>query len=231
MGFAGVAAVPALEALALPNKEGAEEVAVVDGAAGVVVLAPPKSEVVVPVLGAAEPKRPPGCELEVAVSGALPPKRPPAFVVVGAAPAAGVVEAAPEDAGLAPNNPPEAGCVLAPPNKPPLEAGCEPLPPPNKPPPLLAAGAAAAGVLEAGAAGVIPPKSGFCSAGLEAVFPNKPPPPVAGVVEVLLALPKEKVGVPVAWPNRLVVGAAVGVDDEPKRPPEAGAVEVAELLA
>lgn len=208
-----------------PNIEGAEEVAVADGAAGVVVLAPPKSDVGAAVLEPALPKRPPGCELGAAASGALLPN---SVVVAGVfvAPVAGVVEL-PEEAGLFPNRPPEeAGCPLAAPNKPPLEAGCEPPAPPNMPP-LLAAGAAA-GVLEAGAG---EPKSGFCSAGFEAALPNRAP-PVAGVEEGLFALPKEKLGVPVALPNRLVVGAAVGVDDAlPKRPPEAGAVEVVALLA
>lgn len=211
-----------------PNIEGAEEVAVADGAAGVVVLAPPNSDVGAVVLEPAAPKRPPGCELGAAASGALLPN---SVVVAGvfAAPVAGVVEL-PEEAGLAPNKPPEeAGCPLAPPNKPPPEAGCEPPAPPNMPP-LLAAGAAA-GVLEAGAGEFRPPKSGFCSAGFEAALPNRAP-PVAGVEEGLFALPKEKLGVPVALPNRLVVGAAVGVDDAlPKRPPGAGAVEVVALLA
>lgn len=72
-----------------------------------------------------------------------------------------------------------------------------------------------------------PPNRGFCSAGLEAVLPNRLP-PVEGA-ELLLALLKEKLGVPVACPNILLVAA--GFDDDPNRAPVAGAVEVAALLA
>jgi hypothetical protein len=119
--------------------------------------------------------------------------------------------------------------VLPLPNKPPLDAGCEPLPPPNIPPLPIAV---VVGVLEAGAGFVdAAPNRGFCSAGLEAVLPNNPPPPVAGVelaLALALALPKEKVGVPVACPNRLVVAA--GVDDVPNRAPDVGVLEVVALL-
>lgn len=192
---------------------------------------------VVGLLVPAAPNKLPGCEDGVPASGALLPNNPPE----GKAPvAAGIVIVAPEvgvdsefpvrlpdDAGLLPNNPPpDAGCVLPPPNSPPLEAGCVP-PPPNRPP----LGAAVVGVLELGVAdGAAAPNKFFCSAGLEAALPNKPPPVAGAGVELplALALPNEKLGVPVAWPKRLVVVA--GFDEEPKREPDAGAAEVVALL-
>lgn len=61
---------------------------------------------------------------------------------------------------------------------------------------------------------VAPPKGlGFCAAAVEPRFPNNPPPldwpPLAPPDAA--GFPKEKVGVPVAWPNRLVEPGAAEV--------------------
>lgn len=100
--------------------------------------------------------------------------------------------------------------------------------PPNIPPEFPLGVAAAAGVLLVAP----PPNNGFCSPGLDAVFPNKL---VVGVVDeapvgVLLLPPrppKEKLGVPVEPPKRPPEALAV---DEPNNPPEAGALDVVALL-
>jgi hypothetical protein len=91
----------------------------------------------------------------------------------------------------------EVGCELTPPNNPPVEADCALFPPnrPPDPPP---------GVVDPEVAPVVaggPPKTDFCSVGLGAVLPNKPPPVAIEGVEVLLLLlppPKGKLGVPAA---------------------------------
>lgn len=75
------------------------------------------------------------------------------------------------------------------------------------------------------------PNKGFCSAGLDAVFPNRPP-VVPEEVDALPMFPprfpKEKLGVPVdELPKTLV--EVVGVE-EPNNEPVLGAVDVVALL-
>lgn len=193
------------------------------------------------VLPAAPPNNPPDCELgalvEVGVEALLlfcPNKLPDekAFDVgvdeEFAAVVGGVVVELP------PNNPPDEAGLAAPPPKMLVEPAVGVCEPPNSPP--------VDGVVEA-------PNKGFCSAGLLAVLPNKPPVVFedVGVVVVLLLLlgvlePNEKlVALPPAPvpevvvdcpPKILVEEDVVGVvvEDVPKREPEAGALDVALLL-
>jgi hypothetical protein len=222
------------------------------GLAGVVaVLAPrvgalrfvdPNRDVLAPEL-AVLGKRPLGWEVGVPAAGALFPNTPPdgnapeavdvVFVAVDVGVELGFPKREPGvDAGLlAPPNipPPEAGCELPPPNSVPPEAGCE-LVPPNKPP----APPAGVDVPEVGAVvAEAPPNKGFWSAGLAAALPNKLlPVPAEGVAALLLLPlpgfePKGKPDPPAACPNRPDEAAGV---DEPNSEPVAGAVEVVALL-
>lgn len=76
------------------------------------------------------------------------------------------------------------------------------------------------------AAPPIPPNNPFCSVGLEAVLPKRPPEvPDEGAAALLLPpprFPKENVGGP-----RLLEAPGA---EEPNKPPEAGALDVVALL-
>lgn len=142
----------------------------------------------------------------------------------------GVVDAPPVDAGveeaLFPNR--FVDCAgFAPPKR--LEEGAEDILPNNGA--GLPVDAAVAGVLPPAAA---PPNNGFCSAGLEAVFPNMlvevPGVPDEPVVVVVFPpiLPKEKLGAPVEEAPKILLEEAWV--DEPNKPPAAGALDVVALL-
>lgn len=128
-----------------------------------------------------------------------------------------LVPAAAAAAGLLPNKPVLGGVIDELPKRPPLAP-----PPPRD------------GEDELGAALVVAPKSGFCSAGFVVVLPNKAPPdePEAAGAALLPApavFPKEKVGVPFGWlPKRPL--EVVGVVEDPNNPPPADELDVVALL-